>query len=67
MHKTAAELRTKRKEAAEKEKQRVDKLKSENSEAYLANLYESRRIILERMQQRAKKREDITKRGSKVA
>ena len=33
----------------------------------MANLYESRRIILERMQSRAKKREEINKRGSKTA
>jgi len=33
----------------------------------LANLYERRRLILEKMSKRAKQREEIAKRGSKTA
>jgi hypothetical protein len=49
MHKTASEMREKRKGEALEEKKRVDALKTKDGEGYLANLYEARRKILERM------------------
>jgi hypothetical protein len=45
----------------------VDDLKTSNKEAYLASLYDRRQVILERIQDRLKQREEITKRGSKGA
>lgn len=57
MHATAAALRLQRKEKAEAEKKRIDEMKNNDGEAYLGNLYESRRVVLERMQQRAYQRE----------
>jgi len=51
----------------EEEKKRIDDLKTKDSESYLANLYERRRVILERMSDRSRQREEFSKRGSKGA
>jgi hypothetical protein len=67
MHKTASVMREKRKKQQEEERKRVEELKTSNKEAYLASLYDRRQIILERIQDRTKQREEITKRGSKTA
>ena len=61
MHKTASEMRERRKVEAVEEKKRVDALKSKDGEAYLANLYEARSKILQRMTQRAKQKEELQK------
>lgn len=42
-------------------------MKSQDPEAYLGNLYEQRRIILEKMQDRVNKKIEVSKRGSKAA
>lgn len=49
------------------ERKRIEELKTQNKDQYLANLYERRRLILEKMSKRAKQREEIAKRGSKTA
>ena len=54
MHKTAAEMREKRKQQQEADRKRTEELKSNDKDQYLANLYERRRLILEKMQKRAK-------------
>ena len=67
MHKTAQEMRERRKLIQAEEKKRTEELKTKDKDTYLANLYERRRFILEKMQKRAKQREEISKRGSKTA
>ena len=67
MHKTAADMRDKRKKDQVEEQKRVDGLKEKDSEAYLANLYERRRRVMEKMQLRTRQKEDLQKRGSKTA
>ena len=67
MHKTASLLREKRKKQQDEERKRVDELKTTNKEQYLQTLYDRRQVILERLQERARQREEITKRGSKTA
>ena len=67
MHKTAQEMREKRKTQQEKDKKHIEELKNQDKDQYLANLYERRRLILEKMGKRAKQREEISKRGSKTA
>ena len=67
MHKTAQALREQRKMQQEIEKKRIEDLKNKDKEAYLGNLYEERRKILERLQGRAKQKEELQKRGSKGA
>ena len=67
MHKTASLMREKRKKQQEEEKKRVDELKTTNKEQYLQTLYDRRQIILERIQDRVKQKEEIAKRGSKTA
>jgi hypothetical protein len=54
MHKTAADMRDKRKKDQVEEQKRVDGLKEKDSEAYLANLYERRRRVMEKMQLRTR-------------
>ena len=49
------------------ERKRIEELKTQNKDQYLANLYERRRLILEKMSKRSKQREEIAKRGSKTA
>jgi len=46
---------------------RIEDLKQKDSVAYLGNLYERRRIIIEKMNERVRLREEIGKRGSKTA
>ena len=67
MHKTAQKMRDQRKKEQESEKQRIEDLKSKDKEQYVANLYEQRRLLLERLQSRAKQKEEFAKRGSKGA
>ena len=67
MHKTAQALREQRKKQQEIEKKRIEDLKNKDKEAYLGNLYEERRKILERLQGRTKQKEELQKRGSKGA
>lgn len=67
MHKTAQEIRAKKKIENEAEKLRIEDLKQKDSVAYLGNLYERRRIIIEKMNERARLKEEIGKRGSKTA
>ena len=54
MHKTASVLREKRKLKQEEEKKKIDELKNNNKELYLANLYDRRTVIIERMSERQK-------------
>lgn len=42
-------------------------LKNKDPEAYLGNLYEQRRLIIDRIQDRQNKKLEISKRGSKAA
>ena len=49
MHKTAQEMREKRKQQQEHDKKRIEELKTQDKDQYLANLYERRRLILEKM------------------
>ena len=67
MHKTAQSMREQRKKAQELEKKRIEDLKNKDKQSYLANLYEERRKILERLQSRTKQKEELQKRGSKGA
>lgn len=67
MHKTASVLREKRKLKQEEEKKKINELLTNNKELYLANLYDRRQVIIERMSDRQKQKEEITKRGSKTA
>ena len=60
-------MREKRKTQQEKDKKHIEELKNQDKDQYLANLYERRRLILEKMGKRAKQREEISKRGSKTA
>ena len=52
MHKTAQEMRAKKKLEKEAEQARILALKNKDPEAYLGNLYEQRRLIIDRMQDR---------------
>jgi hypothetical protein len=54
MHKTASLMREKRKKQQEEEKKRIEELKTQNKEQYLANLYDRRQLILERQADRVK-------------
>ena len=67
MHKTASVLREKRKLKQEEEKKKINELLTNNKEQYLANLYDRRQVIIERISDRQKQKEEITKRGSKTA
>ncbi len=67
MHKTAQEIRAKKKAEKQVESDRIAALKQQDPEAYLGNLYEQRRIILEKMQDRVNKKLEVSKRGSKAA
>jgi len=49
MHKTAQEISAKKKLEKQAEKDRINALKTENPDAYLANLYEKRRQIIEKL------------------
>ena len=49
MHKTAQEMRERRKIIQAEEKKRTEELKTKDKDTYLANLYERRRLILEKM------------------
>ena len=60
-------MREQRKKQQEIEKKRIEDLKNKDKEAYLGNLYEERRKILERLQGRTKQKEELQKRGSKGA
>ena len=51
----------------DEERKKIETLKSTDSHAYLAGLYDKRKEILTRMQDRAKRREEFSKRGSKAA
>lgn len=67
MHKTAQEMRAKKKVEKETEQARILALKNKDPEAYLGNLYEQRRCIIDRIQDRQNKKLEISKRGSKAA
>ena len=47
-------MREKRKIVQAEEKKRTEELKTKDKDTYLTNLYERRRLILEKMQKRAK-------------
>jgi shikimate kinase len=67
MHKTAEEKRAEKKKAKLAEQERIQKLKEENPNEYLSNLYENRRTLMEKIQDRQNKRAEVSKRGSKAA
>ena len=52
MHKTAQEMRNKKKLEKESEQARILALKTKDPDAYLGNLYEQRRCIIEKIQGR---------------
>lgn len=60
-------MRAKKKQENEAERIRIEELKLKDSVAYLANLYERRRIIIEKMNERVRFKEENSKRGSKTA
>lgn len=60
-------MRAKKKLEKEAEQARILALKNKDPEAYLGNLYEQRRLIIDRMQDRQNKKLEISKRGSKAA
>jgi|LakMenE01Jun11ns_1017448.scaffolds.fasta_scaffold9093287_2 hypothetical protein len=60
-------MRAKKKQENEAERIRIEELKLKDSVAYLANLYERRRIIIEKMNERVRLKEENSKRGSKTA
>ena len=65
MQKTAAVLREQKKKAVSEAKQKLESLKkSKNKNSYLRGLYSKRLELLDRMQDRAKKREEFSKRGT---
>ena len=51
----------------EEERKKIETLKNKDSGAYLSGLYSKRKEIMDRMSERAKKREEFSKRGSKEA
>ena len=67
MQKTATVMREERKKQMEEERKKIETLKSTDADAYLQGLYERRKEILSRMAEREKKREEMSKRGSKQA
>ena len=50
-----------------KEKDRIESLKQSNPDSYLKGLYDRRKDILTRMQDRKRQKEELSKRGSKTA
>ena len=60
-------MRAKKKLEKEAEQARILALKNKDPEADLGNLYEQRRLIIDRMQDRQNKKLEISKRGSKAA
>lgn len=49
MHKTAQEARARKKIEQEEEAKRIEALKLKDPEAYLGNLYEKRRALMEKI------------------
>lgn len=49
------------------EREQIEKLKSSNPDNYLKSLYDKRKEILDRMSERARRKEEFSKRGSKAA
>lgn len=65
MQKTAAILREEKKKAYNEAKEELETLKrSNNKNRYLRGLYEKRLDILERMNERARKKDEFSKRGT---
>lgn len=60
-------MRVKKKLEKEVEQARILALKQKDPEAYLGNLYEQRRLIIDRIQDRSNKKLEVSKRGSKAA
>ena len=64
MHKTSSEARKERQKKLQEEQDRIDGLKDEDLDQYIKGLYDQRKEILERIDSRKRKAEQITKRGS---
>lgn len=64
MHKTSADNRKVRNEELRKEKDRIEGLKDEDKDQYIKGLYDARQAILERVKERKRIKEEVSKRGS---
>ncbi|CDW79283.1 actin-related protein 5 [Stylonychia lemnae] len=67
MQKTATLMREEKKAQMKVEREKIDILKQSDPDAYLKSLYEKRKEILDRMSDRARRKEEFSKRGSKAA
>ena len=67
MQKTASTMREEKKQIMKQEREKIEGLKQLDPDSYLKQLYGKRKEILDRMSERAKRKEDFSKRGSKAA
>lgn len=67
MQKTAAVAREDRKVLQKMEREKIEELKQSDPDSYLRQLYCRRKDILDRIAERARRKEEISKRGSKAA
>ena len=66
MQKTAGMMREEKKQQMKQERDKIDELKSSDPDAYLKSLYDKRKEVLDRMAERARRKEQFSKRGSKA-
>jgi hypothetical protein len=67
MQKTATAMREERKFQLKLEREKIDEIKQSDPDAYLKQLYGKRKEILDRITERARRKEEFSKRGSKAA
>lgn len=67
MQKTATMMREEKKAQMKIERDQIEKLKQLDPDNYLKSLYDKRKEILDRMSERARRKEEFSKRGSKAA
>ena len=67
MQKTATLMREEKKAQMKIERDQIEKLKQSNPDSYLKSLYDKRKEILDRLAERARRKEEFSKRGSKAA
>ena len=60
MQKTASTMREEKKQIMKQEREKIEGLKQLDPESYLKQLYGKRKEILDRMSERAKRKEDFS-------
>lgn len=60
-------MREEKKAQMKIERDQIEKLKQLDPDNYLKSLYDKRKEILDRMSERARRKEEFSKRGSKAA